>query len=161
MSIRIHRCANCGAPLEGAADVRMAACLYCRVENHIGTVPSSRSVPAARSSDGPGAPTGNVERFQLAAREAEDIAKSNEARGEALMADFKALSTQAHMEGDRAAAEQAVIAMEGYMRLQYAPTVHLYNSWDPNDPQVVAAMEQIDAAIESAIAGVRSTLNLS
>lgn len=122
-------------------------CRYCGAENILSQVVSGDDVAA------------KVRRMQLAASEATALAKQNEARGEALMAEFQELSTAAY-QGDRAAAERAVVAMEGYLRLQYAPTVHIYNSYDPNDPTVIAAMKQIDDAVAQALQATRESLGL-
>ncbi len=46
------------------------------------------------------------------------------------------------------------------MRLQYAPTLHVYRNWDPDDPQVVAALKQIDDAIDQAVGSVAESLGV-
>lgn len=149
MSSHTYRCANCGAPLRSAdGDGVKVACRYCHAENVL-----SRSI-----GSGADAAT-KVKRMQLAASEAQMLAKQNEARSEELMAEFERLSGLAH-QGDRAAAEQAVVAMEGYLRLQYAPTVHMYQSYDPSDPAVIEAMGQIDAAVAQALTAIRESLGL-
>lgn len=149
MSSHTFRCANCGAPLQsGDGDGVHVRCRYCRAENVL-----SRSIGAGDD------PATKGRRLQLAAVEAQALAKRNEERSAALMAEFEALSLAAH-QGDREAAEEAVVLMEGYLRLQYAPTVHMYTSYDPTDPAVVQAMQQIDTAVHQALAAVRESFGL-
>lgn len=150
MSSHTFRCANCGAPLrsDGGDGVRVD-CRYCHAENVLSRSIGSGADPAIKSR-----------RLQLAASEAQTIAKQNEARAAALMAEFEQLSVAAHG-GDRQAAEKAVVAMEGFLRLQYAPTVHMYTSYDPNDPTVVQAMAQIDDAVAQALKAIRESLGLA
>ncbi|ACY18702.1 hypothetical protein Hoch_6228 [Haliangium ochraceum DSM 14365] len=149
MTSDICRCANCGAPLESdAGDGVRVSCRYCGAENVL-----------SRALFGDDAAV-KAKRMQLAAGEASVIAKQNEARAQALMEEFQQLSIAAY-QGDRDAAERAVVAMEGYLRLQYAPTIHVYNSYDPSDPTVVAAMKQIDEAVAEALRATRESLGLS
>jgi len=149
MSSHTFRCANCGAPLQSEdGDGVHVHCRYCRAENVLSRSIGSGDDLATKS-----------QRLQLAATEAQTIAQQNEARAAELMADFEALALAAH-QGDREAAEKAALAMEGYLRLQYAPTVHMYQSYDPNDPAVVQAMQQIDHAVSQALAATRESLGL-
>jgi uncharacterized Zn finger protein (UPF0148 family) len=142
MTTTAIRCANCGAPLEDTAGATVLRCPYCLTENRL-----ERCGPS-------------VERVQLAAAEADALAKENEAKGEELRERFMSLAERAR-EGDEEAAEGALAAMEGYLRLQYAPTIHIYQSWDPNDPRVVQAMEQIDQAIAQALASLAASLGIA
>jgi hypothetical protein len=122
----VHRCSFCGAPLTTGGSER-AACAYCGTENHI--------APASG---------GSALRLARAVQEAEDINAEAERKGHELSERM----TRALTGGDPKA---ALVHMEGMMRAYYAPTIHLYRSMDPGNPQVEAALKQIDEAIDTAL----------
>jgi predicted nucleic acid-binding Zn-ribbon protein len=133
----VYRCATCGGPLEDTDQKVLVRCLYCQCENRLIEVEHERAL--ARST-----------RVLTAAAQAQLMGDELEARGAELLAAFKRESEQAHLNGDPRAAHTAVQHLEGFLRLQYAPTLHIYRSMDPDDPVVVAALAQIDRLIDEA-----------
>jgi hypothetical protein len=144
-SARVFRCGTCGAPLEGIADARVVRCTYCHGENRIDPAPAAPP-PAA----------GGYAPFGRAPAPVDD----HEARSEALLAEFEREQERALMEGDAEAARRAVEHFEGYLRLQYAPTIQLYTQMAPNDPQVLAALQQIDATVDQSVRSIAESLGV-
>ena len=126
MSTTVHRCSFCGAPLATGGENRVS-CEYCGSENEIAPDLGGQSLQLAR-----------------AAKESEDIQAEADAKAEILMEKM----TEAMEEGNPA---KALKYQEGMMRAMYAPTIHLYQSMGPGNPQVDAALRQIDEAIDKSM----------
>lgn len=139
----VVRCASCAAPLDSVAELAVVVCRYCRAENHVAQTPEAAAAHCAR--------------VRLAAEEARDLAAAQQARSDALQAEYEALIMRVHA-GEEALATQALERFEGFLRLQYAPTLHLYAAMDPDDPRVLAAMQQIDDAVRSAVQAMAEAL---
>ena len=122
MTTLVHRCSFCGAPLASPRE-RRVSCEYCGAENEI--------VSAAIEGD-------------LLAR-AVAASESMQADCDAKTALLTEKMTEALVRGDKRA---ALKYMEGVMRMAYAPTIQLYQGMGPGDPTVVAALKQIDDAID-------------
>lgn len=138
----IVRCSSCAAPLGQVAHADIVVCRYCTAENHV-------SITAE-------AATARAQRFQVAAGEAKTMAQDLEARGVALMAEYQQLFERVLL-GETALAPRALELLEGYTRLQYAPTLHMYAAWGPGDPRIESALEEIDAVIANVVsAGAKS-----
>lgn len=133
------RCASCGAPLTRSNQAAVVDCIYCGSQNRLVTA----EVEEAQAKHA---------RFAQAADEARGMDADVSARSEALMAELTPLQEKALVEGDREAGQRATELFEGYMRLQYAPTLHMYKAMEPDDPTVVAALGQIDAAVDQSVA---------
>jgi LSD1 subclass zinc finger protein len=142
----VHRCGTCGAPLSGIAGAVHVRCEYCESENRLVSVEAENA-------------TMRVARIQAAADGAQVLATELAARGERLFADFERASEQA-AHGDRAAAAAALRHFEGYLRLQYAPTLHIYQSMEPDDPIVVKALAEIDRAIDAGVGAAATALEV-
>lgn len=140
----IVRCVSCAAPLGDVGQLAVVVCRYCRAENHVAATPEAMAATARR--------------VQVAADEAREMAAASEARGQALMAEYEALSTRV-LQGERNLATAALQCLEGYLRLQYAPTLHLYAAMDPDDPAVIAALEQIDATVAEVVASMAESFD--
>jgi uncharacterized Zn finger protein (UPF0148 family) len=132
----IVRCATCGAPLGGVTEATMVVCPYCGCENHV-TQTAAHMQARAR-------------RFEVAAKEADQMGRDNEARAQALMAEHQALLVR-YMEGDKSVGQSVLRTLEGYLRLQYAPTLHIYGAYGMDDPKIADALAQIDATVKSAV----------
>lgn len=141
------RCATCGAPLRDTEERTAVSCGYCGFENRL------ISVEAERLQQ-------KHERFAEAAREAQEMGEEVERRANELMKRFEKAQERALMSGDGQAAHEAIQCFEGYMRLQYAPTIHMYRSYDPDDPQVAAALKEIDDAVAQAVRGIAESLGV-
>lgn len=139
----VVRCASCAAPLRDVGHANVVICRYCRAENHV-----------AHTAE---AMTARAQRFQAAADEANAMVADVQARGEALMAEYEELATRVHA-GERELAPRALEAFEGYIRLQYVPTLHMYGAWGTDDPRIAAALEEIDATVKSAVAAMAASL---
>ncbi len=139
----VVRCASCAAPLGKVSHADVVVCPYCRAENHV-----------AQTAE---AMTARVQRFQVAADEANAMITDVQARGEALMAEYEALLVRVHA-GERELAPRALELFEGYIRLQYVPTLHMYGAWGTDDPRIAAALKEIDATVESAVAAMAESL---
>lgn len=135
---RVARCGTCGAPLVGTAGQVHVRCEYCQSENRLVSV----EIENARS---------RAARVSVAAEAAQASIEELSARGERLLAEFERASERAHLHGDRRAAEAALRYFEGYVRLQYAPTLQVYAAMEPDDPVVVSAHAQIDRTIDDAV----------
>jgi hypothetical protein len=129
MTTMVSRCAMCAGPLP-SSDEKVLTCEYCGCENKLVSDLS-----------------GQTERFAQAVTEAENMQAEVDAKTQLLQEKVE----QAILSGDKQA---ALIYQEGVLRMAYAPTIHMYKSFDPNDPQVAAALTQIDGAID---AGLRAT----
>jgi hypothetical protein len=121
--------------------------MYCEAENRL----VSEEVANAQQEQ---------VRFAQVVEEAEQMQSDVEPRAARLMAEFEAAQQSALVGGDTDAAQQAVRHFEGYMRLQYAPTIHMYKTWDPTDPQVEQALRQIDETIDQAVGSVAESLGV-
>jgi predicted nucleic acid-binding Zn-ribbon protein len=143
----VYRCATCGGPLEETDQKVLVRCLYCQCENRLIEVEHERAL--ARSS-----------RLLAAAAQAQLMGAELEARGAELLAAFERESAQARINGDPRAAHAALQHLEGFLRLQYAPTLHMYRSMDPDDPVVVAALAQIDRVIDEAMGTAAASLGI-
>lgn len=141
MSGQVFRCSNCAAPLAGAQG-GVAVCEYCDAENHLGMS---------------GAASGAT-LFAEATRDADKMAKENEAKLEELQERFETLYQQAIENGSADTAQRAINAFEGYLRLTYAPTIHMYRSMSPADPSVQEGLQQIDDALDQALASFAEAL---
>lgn len=142
----VYRCATCGAPIPREGTATRVKCPYCDAENRL----VAAEVEEAQAKHA---------RFAQAVKEANDMTAANEKRGETLMRKFEEAQERAMIHGDRVAAEAAVRHMEGYMRLQYAPTIHVYSSM-PDDPKVQEALEQIDEVIDQSVSSIAQTLGV-
>lgn len=132
----VARCAICAAPLTGTAAASVVSCAYCGSENWPGT--SGAGVRA--------------ERLSRAAAEASAMQPDIDAR----VAELSAALTAAVERGDFRA---ALRHQEGVLRLSYAPTIHMYRH-APDDPQTVAALEEIDRAIDAALQQTAASWNV-
>ena len=141
MAGNVFRCSNCGAPLE-AVEAGVATCEFCAAENHIGLTGTE----------------GGAAVFARAAREADRMVADNQARLEALQEEFEQRMGQAIETGSEEVGRQALHAFESYLRLTYAPTVHMYRSMSAADPAVTEGLEQIDRAIDEALARFAAAL---
>ena len=128
MTTVVHRCSFCGAPLPSPRE-RRVSCEYCAAENEI--------VSAAIE--------GEILARAVAASE------SIQAECDAKTAILTEKMTEAFGRGDK---REALKYMEGVMRVAYAPTIRLYQGMGPGDPKVIAALAQIDDAIDH---GMEST----
>lgn len=88
-------------------------------------------------------------RMVRAAAAGQRLASELEARGEQLLAAFQRESERVHDDPD--AAHAALRHLEGFLRLQYAPTLLVYQSLELDDPMVTSSIAQIDEAIDSAM----------
>ncbi len=143
----VYRCATCGGPLEGTDGQVVVRCAYCQCENRLIEVEQARML--ARSA-----------RLVTAAAHATLLATELEARGAELLAAFERESVRARAHGDQQAAQAALRHLEGWLRLQYAPTLHVYRSMEPDDPVVASALAQIDQAIDKAVAAAATSLGV-
>jgi len=141
------RCASCGAPLQRPGSQTVVVCIYCSSENRL----VAAEVEAAQAKHA---------RFAQAVKEADAMTTDTQARADALMAELTPLQERAVLESDRAAGARATQLFEGYMRLQYAPTIHMYRASDPDDPQIVAALKQIDDAVDQAVGAFASSVGV-
>ncbi|HJL39833.1 MAG TPA: hypothetical protein RMG48_00890 [Myxococcales bacterium LLY-WYZ-16_1] len=133
------RCANCGAPLKGVARSSVVICPYCETENHVAETPEGIR--------------GLVARMKQASHEADAIAAANEEKAEELMQRF--LAELGNFEqGDSRAADRALCAYEGYLRLQFAPTLHMYAAMGHDHPAAAEGMRSIDEAVATALRSV-------
>ena len=123
-------------------------CVYCQCENRLVEVAHAQAM--ARSA-----------RLVAAAASAHLLADELAARGEELLAAFHRERERAHVHGDREAAHAALRHLEGFLRLQLAPTLHVYRSMEPDDPAVVAALTQIDHKIDEAVAAAAASLGVA
>ena len=142
----IVRCASCAAALGDVAHADVVVCRHCRAENHV-----SLSAEAA---------TARAQRFQVAAAEAKSMAADIGARSDALMEEYQSLLQRVLM-GERELAPRALEVFEGFMRLQYAPTLHFYGAWDSDDPVIVDALREVDATVAKAVAAAAESLGLT
>jgi len=133
----VFRCATCGAPLEGTAGTFVIRCVYCDCENRL-VAAEAEHMQAHHA------------RFAQASEEAHEMARDLDARGAELMAAFQRESARALEQRDPDAAYAALRHFEGYLRLQYAPTLHLYKS--AGDPRSLGALTEIDQVIDRAVA---------
>ena len=143
----VHRCATCGGPLEGTEGRVLVRCMYCQCENRLVEVAHARALATSA-------------RLVAAAASADLLADELAARGEELRAAFVRESERAHVHGDREAAHAALRHLEGFLRLQLAPTIHVYRSMEPDDPAVGAALSQIDHKIDEAVAAAAASLGV-
>ena len=139
----VVRCASCAAPLGDVGHADVVVCRYCKAENHV-----------AHTAE---AMTTRVQRFQVATDEAKAMAADAERRGAALMTEYESLVSRVHA-GDRSLIPRALEVFEGYIRLQYAPTLHMYGAWGTDDPRIAAALQEIDATVESAVSAMAESL---
>ncbi len=144
----VCRCATCGGPLEGTTGQVIVRCAYCQCENRLIEVEHERAM--ARSA-----------RLVTAAAHATLLATELEVRGAELLAAFERESARAHAHGDPQAAHAALRHLEGWMRLQYAPTLHVFHSMEPGDPMVAIALAQIDQAIDNGVAAAAASLGVT
>lgn len=128
----------CAGPLEGTAGQVIVACAYCGSENRLVAREHEQALAASA-------------RLTAAAREARQLAGDLEARAEEQRAAYVHASERAMQGHDPQAAAAALRHLEGWLRLQYAPTLHLYEAMPPDDLTVVAALAQIDAVIDQAL----------
>jgi DNA-directed RNA polymerase subunit RPC12/RpoP len=126
MTTFVHRCALCAGPLP-VAEGRAIACEYCGSENVVAGVHSGMAAQLAQAT-----------------REVEDMRAEVDAKTAELQQKMEA----AFVRGDL---PQALKYQEGMMRMAYAPTLHLYKSFDPADPQIARALAQIDQAIDGSL----------
>jgi DNA-directed RNA polymerase subunit RPC12/RpoP len=126
MTTFVHRCALCAGPLPAKAD-RAITCEYCGSENVVAGVQSGLTAQLAQAT-----------------REVKDMRAEVDAKTAELQQKMEA----AFARGDL---PQALKYQEGMMRMAFAPTIHLYNSLDPADPQIAAALAQIDQAIDDSL----------
>jgi hypothetical protein len=101
----------------------------------------------ARGNQGTGGPD------KQASHEADAIAAANEEKAEELMQRF--LAELGNFEqGDSRAADRALCAYEGYLRLQFAPTLHMYAAMGHDHPAAAEGMRSIDEAVATALRSV-------
>lgn len=147
---KVFRCGTCGAPLNEVAGKSVVSCLYCENENHL--------EPAAKAQSQE--PKQHARFAQAGGDPSAANAKDHEAQSEALMRKFEKAQERAMTTGDREAARRAVRHFEGYMRLQYAPTIEFCHNQDPDNPQVVQTLQQIDETIDQACRGIAASLGM-
>lgn len=145
--VRVERCAVCAGPLEGTAGAVVVRCAYCRAENRLVAVEQEQA-------------QARVDRLTAAADEARRLATEVAARAEELRASFDRAMERAMLGDDAEAGAAALRHLEGWMRLEYAPTLHMYRAMPPDDPAVVAALAQIDDAIDRALATTAQQLGV-
>ncbi len=141
----IVRCSSCAAPLGRVAHAEIVVCRYCKAENHV-SITAEAAIARAH-------------RFQVAADEARAMAQGVEARSVALMAEYQALSERV-LRGEKALAPRALELLEGYTRLQYAPTLHMYAAWGSGDPRTQSALHEIDTVIAKVVAAGAKSLGV-
>ncbi|MEM6294684.1 MAG: hypothetical protein AAGA54_25640 [Myxococcota bacterium] len=139
----IVRCASCAAPLDNVGHADVVTCRYCKAQNHVAHTPE--------------ATTARLQRFQVAADEAQAMAADVETRGAALMQEFESLLARVHA-GEPELAPRALELYEGFIRLQYLPTLHMYGAWGSDDPRVAKALHDIDAAVAASVASMAESL---
>ena len=142
----IVRCATCGAPLDGVTEATMVVCPYCGCENHVAETAAHVNA--------------KVRRFEVARVEADQMGRDNEARGQVLMAEHQALVAR-YIEGDESVGPVVLRTLEGYLRLQYAPTLHMYGAFGMDDPRIADALAQIDATVKAAVEQTAQRLGIA
>jgi hypothetical protein len=135
-----ERCARCAGPLEGTRGQVVVTCAYCGTEN--------RLVSLAH------------ERLTTAATESRRLAADLDARAEELRVAYERDYERAVLNGDRTTGASALRHLEGWLRLQYEPTLHLYRSMPPDDPTVSEALAQIDEVIDRALTAAAEPLGI-
>lgn len=141
----VVRCATCGAPLAGVTQATAVVCPYCRAENHVAETAAHAQA--------------RVRRFEVAAHEADQIGRDTQAQAEALLAEHQALMKR-FVNGDSSAGPDVLRTLEGYMRLQFAPTLHIYGAWGMDDPKIAEALAQIDTAVRTAVEDTAKRLGI-
>lgn len=141
----IVRCSSCAAPLGEVGHADIVECRYCQAENHV-----SMTAEAA---------TARAKRFQVAADEANAMAQDVKRRSVALMAEYERLTERVVL-GETTLAPRALEVLEGYTRLQYVPTLHMYEAWGSDDPRTQNALKEIDATIAAVVSAAAESLGV-